>query len=291
MELAVLSPDQAGPYRKLTYPSYRDIITDATIPDGEHPLVMGAGENGQPAGLIVMARDKSRKTGRLASLFVQESHRRRGIGTALIRHAMAAMRAEGIERLEAEYCALPRIAAFEGVLGKAGWNPPAVHSHYYRFELKHLAQARWMRRLRAPARYHIVPWQNVPKAQLAPMAALRETGYLPYYEPLWNQEKIAGACSHVLFNGDEVAGWSIVEQHVPDTLLYRALYIREASRHRGLGLALAARTAVSAFESAVLCGVIQIAAHNHDMQNIARHIIMPLHPAITEYRTCQYQAG
>lgn len=290
-ELELLRPESAKPYQKFTYQSYRNIIVDETIPAEKRPLLIGAHVNQQPIGLIVVAREAEQTGTKLASLFVQESFRKQGVGTALMKYVLEVVRARGVTNVKAEYYALPHIQAFERVLEKSGWNRPAVYSHYYRFELKNLESARWMRRIRVPAGYRVVVWNDMPKEQLGKMAELQEEGYLSYYDPLWNEDKIAGTCSCVLLEGDTIVGWSIIEQHMPDTLLYRTLYIREAYRNLGLGLVLAAQTSKIGFESTVPYCVIQIALQNEQMQKVARSFIDPLRPVVTEYRGCEWEEG
>ncbi|KPD07731.1 hypothetical protein AM501_13960 [Aneurinibacillus migulanus] len=287
LEIKLLTPESAKPYQTFTYQSFRKGIIDSAISPEIRPIVIGASFMGNPVGLVVAGCDRKGATANVVSIFVQKSFRNMGIGTALMNHLLDHLRSEKFLKVTIQYYELDHIQVLEKVLEKSGWKTPQLYSRYYRLELKKLVGFRWMDRMKLPSSYRLVSWGEVSKEEREQVKNLNEVGYRSYYDPSENEKAVVDTCSYFLKEKDTIIGWSIVERHLEDTLLYRVLYVREAYRDKGLGLVLAAKTAHGALESRIPYGVIQIVAANERMQKIYKRIIEPLSPVITPYRTCE----
>lgn len=287
LELKLLTPESAKPYKTFTYQSFREKIIDSTVSPEIRPIVVGASFMGNPVGLIVAGCDRKGATANVVSIFVQQSFRNMGIGTALMNYLLDYLQSEKFLKVIIQYYGLINIQILEKILEKSGWEPPQLYSRYYRLELKNLVGFRWMDRMKLPPPYRLVSWEEVSREEREQVKNLDEAGYRSYYDPSENEKAVVDRCSYFLKEEDTIIGWSIVERHLEDMLLYRVLYIREAYRDKGLGLVLAAKTAHGALESRIPYGVIQIVATNERMQKIYKRIIEPLAPVITPYWNCE----
>ncbi|MCI1693099.1 GNAT family N-acetyltransferase [Aneurinibacillus aneurinilyticus] len=287
LELKLLTPESAKPYKTFTYQSFREKIIDSAVSPEVRPIVVGASFMGNPVGLIVAGCDRKGATANVVSIFVQQSFRNMGIGTALMNYLLDYLQSEKFLKVIIQYYGLINICILEKILDKSGWEPPQLYSRYYRLELKNLVGFRWMDRMKLPPPYRLVSWGDVSREEREQVKNLDEAGYRSYYDPSENEKAVVDTCSYFLKEKDTIIGWSIVERHLEDTLLYRVLYVREAYRDKGLGLVLAAKTAHGALASRIPYGVIQIVATNERMQKIYKRIIEPLSPVITPYWNCE----
>ncbi|ERI03951.1 GNAT family N-acetyltransferase [Aneurinibacillus aneurinilyticus] len=287
LELKLLTPESAKPYKTFTYQSFREKIIDFAVSPEVRPIVVGASFMGNPVGLIVAGCDRKGATANVVSIFVQQSFRNIGIGTALMNYLLDYLQSEKFLKVIIQYYGLTNIHILEKILEKSGWEPPQLYSRYYRLELKNLVGFRWMDRMKLPPPYRLVSWGDVSREEREQVKNLDEAGYRSYYDPSENEKAVVDTCSYFLKEKDTIIGWSIVERHLEDTLLYRVLYVREAYRDKGLGLVLAAKTAHGALASRIPYGVIQIVATNERMQKIYKRIIEPLSPVITPYWNCE----
>lgn len=287
MEIKLVTPESAKPYQTFTYQSFRQGIVDTTVSPEKRPIVIGAALMGNPVGLVVAGCNRGEGAANVVSLFVQKAFRNMGVGTALLNYLIDYLRAEGFIKATVQYYGVADVQIVERVLKKSGWQPPVLYSSYYRLDLQNLNGHRWMYRMKLPSSYQLLSWEEVSAKERSQIKDLNETEYRSYYDPSENEKVIVHTCSYFLKENDTIIGWSIIERHLEDTLLYRALYIREAYRDKGLGLVLAAKTAQGVMASGIPYGVIQIVAANERMQKVYKRIIEPLSPTVTSYWSCE----
>jgi GNAT superfamily N-acetyltransferase len=227
----------------------------------------------------------------LLSLFVDERFRNLGIGSALMQELKTCLSRNNLRQACVEYYAINKYQALERVLLKSGWQLPALYSRFYRCDISAGRDSRWIRRFKLSARCHVIPWSELQRDEIAVMNTLQEKDFNAYFMPLLNDGTIETDCSLVLKLDDEIAGWSIVDRELTDTLLYRALYIREAYRDQGLGLALAAQSAQRMIRTNATHLVIQLLAGNERMQKVADRLLAPMQPVITDYKRAVLEIG
>ncbi len=103
----------------------REITLDcAAQPDG----VFVAEAGGEVIGYITTRLDRHAGIGRIPNLAVDERHRRQGVGAALIRHAVAWMRAEGMAMAKIE--TLEQNARGQSLYPQLGFREVARQIHY-----------------------------------------------------------------------------------------------------------------------------------------------------------------
>ncbi|MBO9541320.1 GNAT family N-acetyltransferase [bacterium] len=285
LAIAQLSPATAPSYAPFTYRQYRPWLLDEHHPIAQRLIAFGARLGDEPVGLVVAGIEEDGQEATLCSVFVKEAHRRAGVGAALFEALEAACRAQGIRRLATRFHEVGDMTALRRLLSRAGWEAPSLITRYYRFALQPLQEARWLARWRAPSRYRLLPWDQVPPAvwDEAERALDHETDNPDYFRPSRKAQPIVSACSYALFEGDELIGWSLVDQEIPGTLYYRALFIRPPYRGKGLGIALAAATSRGALNSGASHGVLQVLEENLEMQKVLKRLVLPLQPRVTAY--------
>ncbi|UQZ83118.1 Acetyltransferase (GNAT) family protein [Paenibacillus konkukensis] len=284
IEIVHLEPETAGPYQPFTYRSYRDwLVRPDADPEGQK-LALGARWTGHPVGLLLAHSPARDDPARVLSVFVDGRFRNRGIGTALMQELKAHLHRIK-KRACIEYYALNQYEALERVLVKSGWQPPAVYSRFYRCDIFAGMPSPWIRRFKLPARFRVVPWSELRQNELALMNTLQEQDFNDYFMPLQKESIIDRSCSLALKLDEQIVGWSIVDRELTDTLLYRALYIREAYRDQGLGLALAAQSAQRLGRTGATHTVIQILDKNMRMRKVAERLLAPMQPTVTAYKT------
>ncbi|WP_239635405.1 GNAT family N-acetyltransferase [Paenibacillus sp. H1-7] len=286
LEINALSPETAEAYRQFTYRSYKDWLVkpEAGSDSGERNIALGASFMGQPVGLLLVHPPTKDELARVLSIFVGGSFRNLGIGAALMKELRASIERNRWKQACIEYYALNNYKALERVLAKSDWQLPEVYSRYYRCDISVGRDSRWIQRFKLPARCRVIPWNELQRDELMAMNSLQEKDFDAYFAPLHAESTIDCSCSLVLKIDDEIVGWSIVDRELKDTLLYRALYIRESYRDQGLGLALAAQTAQRVSRSDATYLVIQILSRNERMRKVADRLLMPMQPVVTEYK-------
>jgi GNAT superfamily N-acetyltransferase len=227
--------------------------------------------------------DLAASSATLISLFVTKPYRRIGIGTRLVTTWAAFMRDRGVATLTARYLALPSVAGCERLLQQLGWGPPSVYSRFYRVPLERMPNPGDRGRLQT-AHCRAVPWSAVDPASLDALPLAAEPGFRPYFDPRQQPGSIEPHCSFFVLADDDIAGWSRVDHELADTLLYRALYVRHAYRHLGLGVEMAMQTCATALRLGLPYMVFQVVTTNTPMNHMMRRFIEPLNPRITEFR-------
>lgn len=291
IQIKLLTKETAQRYQKFTYQSYRPwLVGDLLDPYGKlaEPIAFGAEFMGKEVGLIV-GKLTPTHGGEILSIFVEKNVRNMGIGTYLMQSFVQYMRERGQHNVHIGYYSLSHISALERCLEKVGFAQPTLSYRYYLFPIKKLVDhSKWLKYAFIPREYELVCFTDVDKEQLKELDQLQEEKYAPFFHPLANEEKIVASCSYFLKTGNDIVGWSIVEQNKPDTLFYRTIYIREKYRNDRLGLALAAQTALSASKLDVPYGLGQVGALNEQSLKLVNKLVVPYCEKITEYKTADF---
>jgi len=103
----------------------RDVAVDCQLqPDG----VFVAEEDGQVAGYVTTRLDRFSGIGRIPNLAVDEAYRGQGLGTRLIEHAVAWMRAQGMAMAKIE--TLAQNERGQALYPRCGFRAVAQQIHY-----------------------------------------------------------------------------------------------------------------------------------------------------------------
>src|SRR5215211_6728466 len=76
----VLNSFEASAFADMTYPQHRA----ALLAPLDRSMAVGVYSDAQPVALVLATVDKTTQSAELLSLFCQASHRKRGLGTALL---------------------------------------------------------------------------------------------------------------------------------------------------------------------------------------------------------------
>lgn len=249
-DIATLNRLTAPLFAPMTFPAYRRRALLAGEPGG--PVACGATEDGRPIGLALLEHVVGLGP-MLRSLFVQPEQRGRGIGSALLAAAEAAALANEWDELRTVYTAGGAgIDAFERVLARSGWDPPARRTWVMRATPVGLTEAFARVRLRPldPAT-EIFPWRDLSDAEARELVRRqRETGWpnievFPFhYGPHFEPETSVG-----VRHGGEVVGWVVNHRVDATTLRFTCSYLRE-ERQGTARLVVAYRHVVSAMPAA-----------------------------------------
>jgi GNAT superfamily N-acetyltransferase len=173
LSIEALDRGQASGLVRMTFPAYRHLLGLEPVPrhpdEGDfrpvQPIAIGARQDDALVGLALaeVPVKGDRDSATLLSVFVDESYRRRGIGTALVEGVEAEVARRGHARLGVVYMTgRPLIDALETLLARRGWSPPATRAMTMRATLDELRRMRWYGRVRLPAPdFEIFPWTGL----------------------------------------------------------------------------------------------------------------------------------
>lgn len=285
----VLDPISAMPFHGLTYPSLQSMLwtTDSSV-----VMAVGAEEDGQPVGLALAVRVEQKGFCRLASLYVHETHRRRGIGTRLLGAIEELVLARGHTRLEARYqTGRPTSEAADRMLRARGW-PPAESERLICRCGRNMAHARWLRDFPLPADQQVVSWFDVTPAEID---ALRES---QKHDPWIPQSLLPWDYSNPAFNSmalrtaEGIAGWVLTQHHDSKTLIYSDSYMHPRLRRQGRILPLYVAAVRRHLEREDLPFAIWVVPFEHpDMVRFVRRWMAPHMDKVEELRACVKELG
>jgi GNAT superfamily N-acetyltransferase len=222
VEIKTLGALDSLPFHGLTYASLQPLLFSAG--NGEVTAV-GALEDGEPAGLALALRLPRKGFTRLASLFVRERSRRRGIATALLAALEEALRRAGVERFEASYqTGRPTSEAPPRLLARRGWPEPQPDRLICRCD-RRMLEAPWLRDFPLPGGAEIVPWGEVLPAEVQ---ALRESQsahpWIPESLRPWEYQGVEFNSVAMRRDG-ALVGWVLTQRFDSSTLIYSNSYM------------------------------------------------------------------
>jgi len=210
------------PFHGLTYASLQPLLFSAGNGD---VTAVGAMEDGEAAGLALALRLPQKNFTRLASLFVRERSRRRGIATRLLAALEEELRREGVARLEASYQtgratseAPPRLFA------RLGWPEPQPDRLICRCDRRMLGSP-WLRDYPLPHDARIVPWAEVSAAEVDELrASQRSDPWIPASLRPWEYHDLAFN-SVAMRRREALVGWVLTQRFDSSTLIYSNSYM------------------------------------------------------------------
>jgi GNAT superfamily N-acetyltransferase len=248
-----LDPSEAMGYLPLTPFDVRPVIADLAALPRVHAV--GASLFGRPVGLAIAVRGWAAPgeydgiappatSARLLSITVARSHRRLGIGTALLAAVESAVRDHGVSEI-ASHFALPvgdAMTAVEALCRSAGWSAPETTMLQCRAAHPLLEAPVMREQMALPPEYEIVDWVDLDDRERAHIRARQqaEPWYPETLDPFHFEAELEVVNSLALRYRGEVVGWLITRRTSPLTMYYRSLFVRSDLARLGRGLALIA---------------------------------------------------
>lgn len=242
VELTPLADRAAAiPFAGMTYPHFVPALLGVT-PDG--PAIAIGATDPEPCGLVLAQLQGSSAVVR--SVLVKATHRKRGIGTELLKAAEDAARARGATELSGTYPAgKDATPAVERVLAKCGWDAPEPSMYLYTLPIETASAPRtalWLQPREWPAGFELVHLPEVPREALDEVARRVESGEVPaIVSPFMDPDLIAPDLSFALIGGGRMAAWAVIHR-VNGVYRCTALYADPKAVPPGVGLQLLGRT-------------------------------------------------
>jgi GNAT superfamily N-acetyltransferase len=247
MRLSILNPAEAFGYIPLTFQMHRRYLMNCDKPN---IIAAGAADaEGKPCGLALalttLGTDGRRDDAwHLASIFVKEDARRRGIGRGLWDELK--------KELEARSC---REIRFQTVLREerltevvpyfivAGFDEPRKIAQIFAFDNSTIEKSPFIRGTLADAfppdpRFRYISFDSLSRDQLSELEKNEDGWYPSFVSPLIGKEQMNQRCTtFAVDNGNgKIAGW-ITALDVNDNtrILYRSFFTREEYRDTPVG--------------------------------------------------------
>ncbi|KAF3362284.1 Uncharacterized protein PHSC3_001113 [Chlamydiales bacterium STE3] len=208
--------------------------------DNELFLAAIAYKESEPVGLSFGQAFPLLEQGFIYSLFVQEGHREKGIGTALLAHLSDEF-LKSTNFLQIRYNSYdPFCEVLQKILTKLKWQAPQVITERYHFYAPTFAPEWYTSKEPIlPKNVKISPWQHLSNNHLASIRKIIKSNPIledisPFNDPLPMENK---NCL-VLKRNNKILAWIITHRYDQDTIRYSALYIDRDLRGAGPVVAL-----------------------------------------------------
>jgi GNAT superfamily N-acetyltransferase len=236
----------------MTFPAYRHLLSlepasrhrEQQGEDVVQPFGAVAWREGTPVGLALaeMPRDGDRSP-EILSVFVNRTHRNRGIGTTLVRGIEERLLDEDRNLVEAVYMTgTLSAAAVERMLQKRQWSTPVARTLTLRFTLDEASSTPWFGRVRLSSpSFEIFPWRDLLPSERAELIRSQEEEpwIAPKLEP-WQHDRFGfhePSSLGLRYHG-RVVGWVINHAASSDSVRFTCSFMREDLARRGRILAL-----------------------------------------------------
>ncbi|WP_068467223.1 GNAT family N-acetyltransferase [Candidatus Protochlamydia phocaeensis] len=240
IRLTTLEAGQIKAYESLALPSALFLLQRPQTEDG-YSVAIEARLGNQLVGLALAEIYYLNQTAQLFSLFVEEAHRRQGIGLAIFRFLQESLvQEEAVHAIGFEYeKQAPHAEALEKILAHVGWMRPKVYLVRCHFDA-YAFNPPWIRSsFRFPPDLTLFKWSELTEREREQILYRQEQGrFLPYLSPFREENIIDYPTSIGLRRNDQIIGWSITHRIDPQTIRYTALYIDSSFLLSGYGIRL-----------------------------------------------------
>jgi GNAT superfamily N-acetyltransferase len=236
----VLDSLNASTYKHLTYPWLQQRL-DRLSSQNLTNIALGVALQGQPVGLVLVECPKNQHQANILSLIVAQEHRQQGLGTALLMQIEQILKESGCQQINLLYSLNLTTPILERMLKQQNWETAFFYSWQCLTNLETIKSAPFLHRYSLPNKFTIFPWVELT-AQERTKIEQRDRG-LNYPDELcpFQEDRIESFASIGLRDDrEEVIGWSIVEQLMPNCVVYKALFIKPEFQTTGLGVHLLA---------------------------------------------------
>lgn len=222
-------------YQPFTFALYRSRLQALKFASSTVAIAAADASN-QPIGLALADIRPDGQSAEVLSIFVKPSHRQQGVGTALLTHLAAELRARGCTTAHLVYTTgQPTTSALERLLQKDHWSLPQPRMLVCRSTTDKIANAPWMQRQTLPSAYQIFPWQEITPAECLAIQQTQATSpWIPKdLYPFQLEENLETLNSLGLRYQGQVVGWMITHRLAPDTIRYSFGFIRQDLQKMG----------------------------------------------------------
>jgi GNAT superfamily N-acetyltransferase len=231
-ELTELTPLTASRYAGLTFSGYRSAMEWF---DGRGGWVgLGAAVDSEPVGLA-LARQPRAGLARIASVFVAESFRRRGIATRLLGRLEELLVERELLAVDLVYAPeAAGAAAFEALLRRRGWPDRGDRIHVFIVDGR-IMSAPWFDGAVLPPSYEICDWASLREDERQGLARSQETErWIPeVLNPFDHEKNLEPLNSLALRHEGRVEGWLLTQPMDASTLHYASVYVRPSVNRAG----------------------------------------------------------
>jgi GNAT superfamily N-acetyltransferase len=247
MRLSILSPSDAFGYIPLTFSMDRGYLLHC---DRENIAAVGASDGeGGPCGLILALAvygpdGKMSDTWYLASVFVTEAARRRGIGRGLWNELKKELKARGCKHLRCQTVLKEeRLAELIPYVVAMGFDEPRRIAQIFAFDDSTIEKSPFIRgtladAFRPDSRFRYIPFDSLSLEQQTELETNEGGWYPAFVSPLIGKEHMNQKCTTFAVDSDngKIAGWiTALDVNNNTRILYRSFFTREEYRDTPVG--------------------------------------------------------
>ena len=273
-QITAFRHSQLDLFQGMTFPSFHHLLD--RIETEEAIFAYTASYSDQPAALIVGEISAQDKTAEILSIFVEPSHRCRGVGTELVRYLDDQLRARGCPSISLKYISgKPTNDAFERMLQKCLWSEPEVQEIVCKGHVNNGIQMPWVTRNNYfDDSYHMFPWRKITDEEISSIQRQRDIIPGDLY-PLQYNHNMEEINSFGLRYQGEVVGWLISHRISPDTIRYTCSFIRQDLQKIGRNLGLMAEAIKRQHQAQVPYIIWTTPIHHQGMVEFTKKRISP----------------
>ncbi|MGK7874459.1 MAG: GNAT family N-acetyltransferase [Xenococcaceae cyanobacterium] len=235
---SILDSSTAPAYERMTFPLFRPLLSD--LEPGGDIVAVGASSLDEPIGLA-LAEIQPDGMAEVLSLFVKDTHRNVGIGTALLTHLEQVLSQRGCTKAHIVYVTgKSTTPALEHLLEKSNWSKPETRMLLCKADIKSL-NAPWIKMYKTlPSSFTIFPWcELTDEERIAIQQQQEKEPWIPeQLIPFQYEEDMESLTSFGLRYQGQVVGWLITHRIALDTIRYTCGWVREDLQKTGCLFAL-----------------------------------------------------
>ena len=263
-------------YQTLTHRELRPYLQSQEL--GKTIIAIGASKGSNPVGLAFAEFNQKTKCAELLSIFVLPSHRRCGIGTALLSFLEQELLLKDCNKIELD-CKTNKLTtpALKLLLRKFNWSelkPSLVEC----IANDKMLNAPWLyNKYRFPSKMNIFPWGEITSQERFVIEQTQQEKPWINREliPPKEGENFEPINSLGLRYQGQVVGWIITERIHSDTIFYKSMFVRKNLQKKGLGIALVVNAIQRQAKAKVPLGVWQVFLDNLPMLNFVKKRMTP----------------
>jgi len=234
-----LNPLESSAFAGMTYPRHRAALLAPQ--DSKSSVAVGVYLDSQPLALALASVDRATHAAELLSLFCQASHRKRGLGTALLVSLEEELKKRGCVCLSCVWSSgAAGAAALDRILQRCGWSPPQERMLLCTAD-EEIMKAPFFhppiydRIERAFANAQIFPWVEIPDDDRHSIDRRQnDSPWIPAdLVPSLHEENIEPLTSVGVRIDGEVVGWMLTHRLSPLVIRYTCSFIRRDYALRG----------------------------------------------------------
>jgi len=193
-------------------------------------IAVGAWKNNLPVGLALGYLEPNPLFGKIFSLFVEEQHRQKKVGSSIFEMLTQTLKSGGCRHLIFNYPEeLPTLPALAHLLKKNRWEGPRTYIKRYTFDGFNFNPP-WMNKVhQLKEGFEEFPWHTLKKSERSQIQhQIEQSHFEMSLSPFGKEEnKIERLNSLGLRYKGEVIGWMVTHRIAPDTIRYSSLYVQK----------------------------------------------------------------